>query len=258
MNKINDESLKEYDLSEKEEMLVYRSQKGNPITDSVIVANIFEKDHKNVLRDIRNLVAQNRAAKLWFWETTYKSRGKNEPMFTMLEEGFTLLAMGFTGTKALQFKIDFINAFKAMKEKLDAKQPTYIESLRQLADTLEAKELAEKQLELQAPLVKYAETVTDSTDAIEMGLMAKLLWNKGIRIFGDDGDTGRNRLFDWLRKMKILMSSKTQWNVPYQPYRTWFKVKQHVITINNRPKLKPQPLVTPKGQFEIIKLLSNV
>lgn len=87
------------------------------ITTSLKVAEIFEKEHKNVLQAIDNLVAENSAAK-FFKETTYKNRGKEYPMYEMDRDGFSLLVMGFTGEKALKWKIKYIEAFNAMEKEL--------------------------------------------------------------------------------------------------------------------------------------------
>ena len=76
----------------------------------MLVAEKFGKEHKNVLRDIDNLVAQNSAAKSYFIESEYENRGKMYPMYIMNRDGFTLLAMGFTGKKALDFKLQYIEA----------------------------------------------------------------------------------------------------------------------------------------------------
>lgn len=89
-------------------------------TTSLKVAEKFEKQHKDVLENIRNLTAENSAAK-FFNETTYKSRGKEYPMFEMDRDGFSLLVMGFTGEKALKWKIDYINAFNFMEKILKSR-----------------------------------------------------------------------------------------------------------------------------------------
>ena len=68
------------------------------ITTSLKVAEHFEKEHRHVLDAIRNLTAENSAAN-FFKETTYKSRGKEYPMYEMDRDGFSLLAMGFTGER---------------------------------------------------------------------------------------------------------------------------------------------------------------
>lgn len=87
------------------------------VTTSLKVAEVFEKDHKNVLQSIENLAAEKSAAK-FFTESTYSSRGKEYPMYEMDRDGFSLLVMGFTGEKALQWKIKYIEAFNAMESEL--------------------------------------------------------------------------------------------------------------------------------------------
>ncbi|WP_264460670.1 Rha family transcriptional regulator [Lacticaseibacillus paracasei] len=87
------------------------------VTTSLRVAEVFGKDHKHVLETISNLAAEKSAAK-FFSEATYDNRGKQYPMYYMNRDGFTLLAMGFTGKKALQFKIKYIQAFNSMEATL--------------------------------------------------------------------------------------------------------------------------------------------
>lgn len=87
------------------------------VTTSLRVAEVFGKDHKNVIQSIENLAAEKSAAK-FFAEATYNNRGKQYPMYYMNRDGFTLLAMGFTGKKALQFKIKYIQAFNSMEATL--------------------------------------------------------------------------------------------------------------------------------------------
>lgn len=87
------------------------------VTSSNRVAEVFGKDHKHVLETISNLAAEKSAAK-FFSEATYDNRGKQYPMYYMNRDGFTLLAMGFTGKKALQFKIKYIQAFNSMEATL--------------------------------------------------------------------------------------------------------------------------------------------
>lgn len=87
------------------------------VTTSLKVAEVFEKDHRHVLESIRNLTAEKSAAK-FFIETSYTNRGKEYPMYEMDRDGFSLLVMGFTGDKALQWKIRYIEAFNAMESEL--------------------------------------------------------------------------------------------------------------------------------------------
>lgn len=96
--------------------LIQINSNGQAVASSRDIAEHFEKEHKNVLRDIANLVAQNSAAKSMFYETTYENRGKQYPMYLMNRDGFSLLAMGFTGKAALEWKVKYIEAFNAMEK----------------------------------------------------------------------------------------------------------------------------------------------
>ena len=89
------------------------------LVTSLQVAKDFSKEHKSVLRSIENLVAQNCATKNLFYETDYENRGKKYPMYLMTRDGFTLLAMGFTGKDALEWKMKYIQAFNEMERKLN-------------------------------------------------------------------------------------------------------------------------------------------
>jgi Rha family phage regulatory protein len=97
--------------------LVIRSHTGEPVTSSLLVAEKFGKEHKNVLRDIQNLTAQNCAVLSMFSKSTYLNvQNKEQPMYVMNRDGFSLLVMGFTGRQALEFKISFIEAFNRLEE----------------------------------------------------------------------------------------------------------------------------------------------
>ena len=96
-----------------------------PVTTSLKVAETFEKNHRHVLESIREIIKQaggmpKIGQSPMFQETTYihEQNGQAYPMYLMNRDGFTLLAMGFTGKKALQFKLAYIDAFNRMEAKL--------------------------------------------------------------------------------------------------------------------------------------------
>ena len=91
------------------------------VVSSRQVAEKFGKLHKDVLESIRNiLVAENSATK-FYQESTHEYRGQKFPEYLMNRDGFTLLAMGFTGKDALQWKMKYIAAFNEMEAKLNGK-----------------------------------------------------------------------------------------------------------------------------------------
>lgn len=82
-----------------------------PPTNSLLVAEKFEKRHDHVIRDIKNLIDSTQNWGQYFMSTTYRdTSGKSNAMYIMNRDGFTLLAMGFTGKKALEFKLQYIEA----------------------------------------------------------------------------------------------------------------------------------------------------
>ena len=102
----------------KEIIITYDNDHQQPVVSSLQIAEDFGKQHKNVIQSIQNLVAENSAAKSWFYETTYESRGKQYPMYLMNKDGFTFLVMGFNGKLANEWKIKYIQAFNAMERQI--------------------------------------------------------------------------------------------------------------------------------------------
>ena len=95
--------------------LVY-IQKNEAVCDSLQVAEKFRKEHRNVMQNIDNLIAENSAVKSMFRQTHYKAEnGQTYRKFYMNRDGFSLLAMGFTGKKALEWKLQYISAFNQME-----------------------------------------------------------------------------------------------------------------------------------------------
>lgn len=94
------------------------------VVTSLDVAETFEKEHRNVLADIRNIQEDiNRAefSALFHLDSYRASNGKINPMYLMTRDGFTLLVMGYTGEKAMQFKLAYIKQFNAMEKTLQGK-----------------------------------------------------------------------------------------------------------------------------------------
>lgn len=90
------------------------------ITSSRIVADEFEKRHDRVLRTIDNLRDDLPHFGEYFWESVEPDgNGRNQRVYLMNFDGFCLVGLGFTGERALKFKVKFIKAFKDMAKKLE-------------------------------------------------------------------------------------------------------------------------------------------
>lgn len=99
---------------------------GKAVTTSVAVSEYFQKRHDDVLKKIRAIMAEcdddyrlrNFAETFYRRENPNGGEGIDTPMFELTRDAFVLIVMGFTGKKALQWKIDYINAFNKMEAAL--------------------------------------------------------------------------------------------------------------------------------------------
>ena len=103
--------------------LVTINENHQAVTTSVKIAEVFGKEHKSVIRAINNIIGDLRnledGGQHNFAPSSYINlQRKEQKQYIVTRDGFTLLAMGFTGKKALEFKIKYIAAFNAMEAKL--------------------------------------------------------------------------------------------------------------------------------------------
>lgn len=97
--------------------------KNDAVTTSLRVAEVFEKRHDNVLKAIESLVVDLLKNEEMFWLANYQDAyGRNQKLYRMNRDGFSLLVMGFTGRKALEWKLKYIHAFNEMEKLLLEKQ----------------------------------------------------------------------------------------------------------------------------------------
>ncbi|MGL5958688.1 MAG: phage antirepressor KilAC domain-containing protein, partial [Phocaeicola sp.] len=157
-------------------------QKEKAVTSSRVVAEYFKKQHKHVLDaiDTKKSAAENSALlNTMFFETTYiASNGKTNREVIMTRDGFSLLAMGFTGKKALKFQINFIQAFNDMEAQLKKASAfnlpqTYVEALEGLLETHKKLETATRTIEEQAPKVSYYDRILSSSSSMTPSAIAK-------------------------------------------------------------------------------------
>lgn len=109
------------------DLVVLKGQKA--VTTSLRVAEVFRKRHDNVLEAIRGLL-KNKGTQQMFEESSYiNPQNKQEyPMFYMNRDGYTLLAMGFNGKRALSFKLKYIEAFNKMEKFIKQRNAISIDS----------------------------------------------------------------------------------------------------------------------------------
>ena len=193
------------------DQLVFRGANDQAMTNSLLVAEKFGKEHRHVLDSIRNLTAENSAAKLLFIESEYDNRGKMYPMYIINRDGFTLLVMGFNGKDALNFKLDFLNAFNKMESMLKsddyilARSQEILNNRLQLAtqkvQILESTvEKQVEQIQLLAPKASYTDEVLQSTATYTLTQIAH--------------DLGMRSVFEltgWCKSKGFLFQQSGQW-----------------------------------------------
>ena len=235
--------------------IILSTQNGEPVVSSRQIAENFDKNHRDVLRAVDNLKEDVRDFAQMFFETTVPdSYGREQRAYLMNRDGFTLLAMGFTGKAALEWKLKYIAAFNEMKKKL-TEQPQLTRS-QLLATALiaahEELEEKDKQIETMRPKALFADAVSASSQSILVGEMAKLLSQNGIQM-------GQNRLFSWMRENGYLIKDRkrTDYNMPTQKSMELrlFEIKETSIAHSDgHTSINKTPKVTGIGQVYFVNL----
>lgn len=123
-------------MNELKDLVIMKD--GRAVTSSLEAAKIFDKRHDHVMRDINNLKKDvPNFGEMFFEAETTDSYGRKQKINYMNRDGFSLLVMGYTGKKAMEFKLKYIEAFNKMeayiREQEAAKQlPQTPEELLQL------------------------------------------------------------------------------------------------------------------------------
>lgn len=225
---------------------------GQAVTSSRQIAENFGKRHDAVLRAIRNLDCSAEFTRHNFVCSGYKdSSGKENVEYFMNRDGFSFLAMGFTGSEAAQWKEKYIRAFNEMEKQLSnqAIPKSLPEALRAYANEVESHEKTKLQLIEAKPKMLFADSVATSSTSILIGELAKILKQNGVEI-------GQNRLFEWMRQNGYLINRKgTDYNMPTQRSMELglFKIKE--TTVNHSDghiTVSKTPKVTGKGQIYFV------
>ena len=127
------------------DLIIMKNQQA--VTTSLNIANDFDKEHHNVIKAAESLKKDVVNFNEMFFEGSEPdSYGRPRKVYYMNRDGFTLLVMGFTGSKSLEFKLKYINAFNAMERVVHA--PMSMEDI--MISTLET----QKQLKIEVRDIK--------------------------------------------------------------------------------------------------------
>lgn len=234
--------------------LVFKGESNQVLTNSLLVAEKFGKEHNKVIRDIQNLSCSDEFRAANFGVSYYISlQNKEFPMYVMTKDGFSFLVMGYTGVKAGMFKEEYIKAFNKMEETINNGgfnvPKSFREALLLAAEQQEVienqqKQIEEKNAKIEAdkPKVLFSEAVSASNKSILVRELAKLITQNGYQI-------GEKQLYERLRKAGYLCSVGESRNQPTQTYMNigLFEIKKRVIMDGDEAKVYNTTVVTPKG-----------
>ena len=220
------------------------------VTTSKIVAETFGKEHFHVLRDIDNIKKDvSNFGEMFFETERTDSYGRQQRIYEMTRDGFSLLAMGFTGSESMQWKLKYIEAFNKMEAFWNSPEQIMARAHRIAEQTIASLEqkLQQKdfQIEAQKPKVLFADAVETSKTSILVGELAKIICQNGYQI-------GQKRLFQWLRENGYLMKAT---NLPTQRYieQGLFEIKESTIqTPDGAVRITKTTKVTGKGQIYFV------
>lgn len=245
--------------------IVLSNDKGQSITTSLIIAAIFEKEHRNVCRDIESLSCSEEFNTLNFERISYvDSMSREQKAYNMTKDGFSFLVMGYTGVRAATFKELFIKEFNKREALLKDDDYIISRAMSLLSDRLKAIEAKNqlleacnqdnvKKLQEQEPKVLFADSVAASSKSILIGELAKIITQNGYTI-------GQNRLFVWLRANGYLGISGERYNIPHQKYieQGLFELKETTINqAGGTVIVSITTKVTGKGQIYFVNKFLN-
>lgn len=228
-----------------------------PVTTSKKIAEVFEKRHDHVLRDIESLAGGIPNFGETFQKTTYihEQNGQEYPMYYITRDGFSLLAMGFTGQKALEWKVKYIEAFNYMEQQLNTPELQMAHGLLAAKTLIEQKDklIAEQKqiIEEQKPKALFADAVSASDTSILIRDLAKMIRQNGINI-------GEKRLFKWMREHGYMCKNSTMPTQKSMELGLFEIIVRTVERGNGLPLETKTAKVTGKGQIYFINKFLTV
>ena len=216
---------------------------------SLEIANLTGKEHKNVMRDIRNLLDQGVAA-LNFELGQYKDANQQDrPCYNLTKKGCLILASGYDA-KLREKIIDRWEQLETERQTGGFQIPqSNSQALLLAAKQAEKIEQQQKQLQQQAPKVLFADSVSASHTSILIGDLAKILKQNGVEI-------GAKRLFVWMRRNGYLIKQPgMSYNMPSQRGMNLnlFEIKETVVTHSDgHTSINKTVKVTGTGQIYFV------
>lgn len=220
------------------------------VTTSLQIADSFKKQHKHVLEAIDEIrgVAENSADLFYDGEYVHPQNKQTYRMIYMNRDGFTLLAMGFTGKEALNFKLKYIEAFNVMEAKIKSNVPTnMIEALTLALEQAKTIEVQNQVIGELKPKADYVDRILKSKSLVTITQIAK-----------DYGLSGQ-ALNGILHELGVQYKQSNQWLL-YQKHQAKGYTQSETFVIDDVPgneKVVMNTKWTQKGRLFLYELLKE-
>lgn len=189
INRYKEKNKESEGIKFMEELVIVKENQ--VVTSSLHVAETFNKQHGHVIRDVEQLEKDvSNFGEMFVEGNEPDSYGRPRRVFYMTKDGFTLLAFGFTGKKALQFKLQYIKAFNQMERQLheEAQNTVSLEQLwKSTISSLKAEITAEVLAEIRNEMVVAAEIEAMLQYERELQQYDKLTSTKLAELLGFSG-----------------------------------------------------------------------
>ncbi|HFL3518258.1 TPA: Rha family transcriptional regulator [Clostridioides difficile] len=225
------------------------NQNNQFLVESREVAELIEKKHDNLLRDIRGYKkiledSSNLRSQDFFIESTYiNTQNKIQPCYLLTKKGCDMVANKMTGEKGIIFTAIYVTKFEEMEQELKEKQPklptTYKEALQQLLIEVEEKEQLQLENQVMKPKADYFDALVERN----------LLTN--IRDTAKELGVKEKTFVLWLIEKKYCYRDLKGKIKPYSNKMQYFELKEFTTPYGHSDT---QTLINPKGR-EAFRLL---
>ena len=214
----------------------------NLTMDSLEIARLTNKEHRNVTRDIEKMFEELEIDVLKFEHIYLDRQNRKQKKYSLTKDLTLTLISGYS----IKLRKAIIDRWQEL-ENQNNKPKTFEEIMKDallLADQ-RVKQL-EAQIEEDKPKVNFADAVWNTENCILMRDFCKMLNEKWVKIW-------QNRLYSWLRRKWYLMEN----NRPYQKYAHYFPVKERLINSCNWEMLQLTTYINWKWQAFLFTKLEN-
>lgn len=246
------------------------NQDGKVLVSSRVVANDFGKRHAHVLEKIEQKLTNRKIGSLnYFIESTYiDSKGETRKEYLLTRDGFAFIVMGFTGEKADEFKLKYIEAFNKMEQMIKNQVPQLsdrdnailmvmnstsdierVESLKHFESIVTKPLLAT--IEEQKPCVDYVDAVLSQKDSILVRQVCKIAYTK------NQIEIGEKKLYSLLRHWGWICKNSTE---PTQKALNsdYVEIESKIIHTAYGDREVYTTMIKPKGQVYIVQKLATM